>query len=177
MPWEITFSNKPITSDIIVTISSYFWGCPRSIEFIQPTIILTVFFWENKQINKELSKSLGSLIFSKTLKPSVHTLTVFRVPKMQVHGNGPQSLMVPPVYPFGVNGRKRSFSNTMMSYIIQRMPCMVCFRFSIVLAFLFWRAKMIFRKRRNYPFSKISGYVWTKPNIKLRKMLMLGTRR
>ena len=158
-------------------ISPYFWGCPRSIEFIQPTIILTVFFWENKQINKELSKSLGSLIFSKTLKPSVHTLTVFRVPKMQVHGNGTQSLMVPPVYPFGVNGRKRSFSNTMMSYIIQRMPCMVCFRFSIVLAFLFWRAKMIFRKRRNYPFSKISGYVWTKPNIKLRKMLMLGTRR
>ena len=148
-------------------ISPYFWGCSRSIEFIQPTIILTVFCWENKQINKQLSKSLGS----------VHTFKVFRIPKMQVHGNGLQSTMVPPVYPFGVNGRKRSFSNTMMSYIIQRMPCMVCFRFSIVLAFLFWRAKMIFRKRRNYPFSKISGYVWTKPNIKLRKMLMLGTRR
>ena len=158
-------------------ISPYFWGCPRSIEFIQPTIILTVFCWENKQIYKQLSKSLGSLIFSKTLKPSVHTFKVFRIPKMQVHGNGLQSTMVPPVYPFRVDGRKRRFSNTMMSYIIQRMPCMVCFRFSIVLAFLFWRAKMIFRKRRNYPFSKISGYVWTKPNIKLRKMLMLGTRR
>ena len=59
----------------------------------------------NKQINKQLSKSLGSLIFSKTLKPSVHTLTIFRVPKMQVHGNGPKTLMVPPVYPFGVDGR------------------------------------------------------------------------
>ena len=67
---------------------------------------------------------------------------------MQVHGNGPQSLMVPPVYPFGVNGGKRRFSNTMMSYIIKRMPCMVWFRFSIVLAFLFGRAKMIFRKRK-----------------------------
>ena len=76
-------------------ISPYFWGCPRSIEFIQPTIILTVFCWENKQINKQLSKSLGSLIFSKTLKRSVHTFKVFRIPKMQVHGNGPQSLMDP----------------------------------------------------------------------------------
>ena len=158
-------------------ISSYFLGCPRSIEFIQPTIILTVFFWENKQINKQLSKSLGSLIFSKTLKPSVHTLTVFRVPKIQVRGNGPQSLMVPPVYPFRVDGRKRRFSNTMMSYIIKRMPCMVCFRFSIVSAFLFGRAKMIFRKRKKSPFSKISGYVWMKPNIKLRKMLMQGAGR
>ena len=35
--------------------SSYFWGCPRSVEFIQPTIILTVFFCENKQIDKQLS--------------------------------------------------------------------------------------------------------------------------
>ena len=130
-------------------ICPYFWGCPRSIEFIQPTIILTVFCWKNKQINKQLSKSLGSLIFSKTLKPSVHTFKVFRIPKMQVHGNGLQSTMVPPVYPFRVDGRKRRFSNTMMSYIIQRMPCMVCFRFSIVSAFPLRRAKMIFRKREN----------------------------
>ena len=36
---------------------------------------------------------------------------------MQVRGNAPQSLMDPPVYPFGVDGRKRRFSNTMMSYI------------------------------------------------------------
>ena len=34
-------------------ISSYFWGCPSSVEFIQPTIIFTVFFWENKQANKQ----------------------------------------------------------------------------------------------------------------------------
>ena len=67
---------------------------------------------------------------------------------MQVHGNGLQSTMVPPVYPFRVDGGKRRFSNTIMSYIIQRIPCMVCFRFSIVLAFLFGRAKMIFRKRK-----------------------------
>ena len=67
---------------------------------------------------------------------------------MQVHGNGLQSTMVLPVYPFRVDGGKRSFSKTMMSYIIQRMPCMVCFRFSIVLTFLFARAKMIFRKRK-----------------------------
>ena len=58
---------------------------------MQPTIILTVFFWENKQIDKQLSKSLGTLIFSKTRKRSVHTLTVFRVPKMQVRENGRQS--------------------------------------------------------------------------------------
>ena len=154
-------------------ISSYFWGCPRSMEFIQSTIILTVFFWENKQ-TKQLSKSLGSLIFSKTLKPSVHTLKVFRVPKMQVHGNGPQSIMVPPIYPFGVDGRKRRFSKTMMSYIIQRMPCMVCFRFSIVLSILFGRAKMIFRKRKKCPFSKISGYVWTKPNLKTEENAYAG---
>ena len=56
---------------------------------------------------------------------------------MQVHGNDLQSTMVPPVYPFRVDGGKRRFSNTMMSYIIQRIPCTVCFRFSIVLAFLF----------------------------------------
>ena len=38
------------------------------------------------------------------------------------------------------NGRKKRFLNTMMSYIIQRMPCMVCYRISIVLAFLCGRA-------------------------------------
>ena len=148
MPWWITFSNKQLTSDIIVMTSSYFWGCPRSVEFIQPTIILTVFCWENKQIDKQLSKSLGSLIFSKTLKPLVHTLTVFRVPKMQVHGNGLQSLMVPPVYPFGVEGRKRRFSNMMMSCISSYSACPVWYA---VLAFPFGRTKMIFRKRKKMP--------------------------
>ena len=47
-----------------------------------------------------------------------------------VHRNGLQN----------ENGRKNRFLNTMMSYIIQRIPCMVCYRISIVLAFLCGRA-------------------------------------
>ena len=47
-----------------------------------------------------------------------------------VHRNGLQN----------ENGRKSRFLNTMMPYIIQRWPCMVCHRISIVLAFLCGRA-------------------------------------
>ena len=36
------------------------------------------------------------------------------------------------------------------SYIVQRMPCMVCYRISIVLAFLGGRAKTIFDNGRKH---------------------------
>ena len=73
-------------------ISSYFWGCPRSVElYSQKSSLPCSSEKTNKQINKQLSTSLGSLTFSKTLKRLVHTLTVFQVPKMQVRENGRQS--------------------------------------------------------------------------------------
>ena len=60
-----------------------------------------------------------------------------------------------------------------MPYIIQRMPCGARNRISIVFVCSGGRAKTIqiryvrtpiFRKLRNKsPFSKISGYVWTRP--------------
>ena len=133
-------------------ISSYFLGCPRSVEFIQPTIILTVFFWENKQINKQLSTSLGSLIFA--FGPHVNGVSGTKNAG-SLKWSSQWAVLKTRVYPFRVDRRKRRFSNTMMSYIIQRMPCMVCFRFSIVLAFPFGRAKIFFSKtEKNVRFIK-----------------------
>ena len=75
---------------------------------------------------------------------------------------------------FFVDGRKRRFWNTMTSYIIQRMSCKRHYRISIVLAFSCSRAKTIriryvwsrilfLTRNKKFPFTKISGYVWTKP--------------
>ena len=45
------------------------------------------------------------------------------------------SFLKTPAYRFRVKGQKRRFSNTTMSYIIQRMPCEGCYHISIFLAF------------------------------------------
>ena len=52
-------------------------------------------------------------------------------------------------------GRKRRFSNTMMSYIIAHMPCKRGYRIFIVLAFSCWQAK------GENDFE--NGHVWTRP--------------
>ena len=82
-------------------------------------------------------------------------------------------LKTPLDYRFCVNRGKRRFSNKMMPYIMQHMPFGARNRISIVFACSRGRAKTIqirsvrspiFRKRINKPpFSKISGYVWTRP--------------
>ena len=85
-----------------------------------------------------------------------------------------------PAYRFRVKGQKRRFSNTMMSYIMQRMPCEGCYRISIFLAFwcgrekaiqvkprAIWSNKLLVdsyffeNKRKNSPCWKIWGYVCT----------------
>ena len=53
-----------------------------------------------------------------------------------------------PAYRFGVKGQKRRFSNAMMSYIIQRMPCEGFYPISIFLAFWCGREKAIQVKLR-----------------------------
>lgn len=51
----------------------------------------------------------------------------------------PKVFFLTPAHRFPVDGRKRRFSNTVVSYT----PCKKCYLFSIVLAFLCGRAKMI----------------------------------
>ena len=51
-----------------------------------------------------------------------------RSPKTHVSKRSPVwRFLKTPVYRFHVDGRKRRFSNTMMSYIKQRMPCKTCY--------------------------------------------------
>ena len=52
-------------------------------------------------------------------------------------------------YRFRADGRKRRFSNMMMSFIIQRMPCKACNRISFVFP-SFQRFHVDGRKRFNY---------------------------
>ena len=62
----------------------------------------------------------------------------FRAPEMQVFENGPQRgvFLKTTADRFHADGRKRKLSNlTMMSYIIERMPCKGYHYISIVLAF------------------------------------------
>ena len=80
-------------------------------------------------------------------------------------------------YRFRLDGRKRRFSNTMISHIIEAMAYKGCHRISIVLVLTCGRKKTIrirsvrtdisFRKlRKKSAFSKIYGYLlWTGPEI------------
>ena len=54
-----------------------------------------------------------------------------RSPKTHVSKRSPVwRFLKTPVYRFRVDGRKRRFSNTIMSYIKQRMPCKTCYHIS-----------------------------------------------
>ena len=62
----------------------------------------------------------------------------FRAPETQVFENGPQRevFLKTTADSFHADGRKRKLSNlTMMSYIIERMPCKGYQHISVVLAF------------------------------------------
>ena len=81
----------------------------------------------------------------------------FRAPNTQVFENGPQSgffFFKNATSSFSC-GRKRRFSNMMMSYIIEHMPCKRGYRSFIVLAFSCWQAK------GENDFE--NGHVWTRP--------------
>ena len=67
-----------------------------------------------------------------------------RSPKTHVSKHSPVwRFLKTPVYRFRVDGRKRRFSNTMVSYIIKHMPCKTCFSTSIILAFSCRRVETI----------------------------------
>ena len=66
--------------------------------------------------------------------------------------------MKTPVYRFRVDGRKRRFSNTMMSYIIQRTLCKTRYRISIVLPFSCGRAETILI--RHFEIARETGSRW-----------------
>ena len=79
---------------------------------------------------------LKTEIFFPAFWPTVHTCPVKTVTENACCQTSPVwRFLKTPVYRFRVDRRKRRFSNTMMSYIIQRMPSKTCYRISIVLAF------------------------------------------
>ena len=82
-----------------------------------------------------------------------------RSPKTHVSKRSPVwRCLKTPVYRFRVDGRKRRFSNTMISYFKQRMRCKTCYRTSIVLAFSCGRAETI--RIRHSEVARESGSRW-----------------
>ena len=71
-----------------------------------------------------------------------------------------------------------SFSNTMMSYIIQRMPCEGCYRISIFLAFWRGREKAIQVKPRAIWSNKllVDSYFFWKQGEKFSVLKNMGIR-